>query len=71
MMFEMLCVTAYLAVVAMLFVMTLDIIKQYGFIRCSITMVVLLSVLFICTYILNSIIAYFLIKILMMWIVVA
>ena len=70
MMLEMLFITAYLLVVSILFITTLTIIKQFGFIKCLLSMVVLVSVALLAVYAINTIIVYILIKMLIMWLVV-
>ena len=69
-MLEMWFITAYLLVVSILFVTTLSIIKQFGFIKSLLAMIVLLSVALLAIYIINTIIVYLLIKMLIMWLVV-
>ena len=69
MMLEMLFITAYLLVVSILFVTTLSI-KQFGFIKCLLAMVVLVSVALLAVYTINTLIVYFLIKMLVAWLVV-
>ena len=71
MMLEMLFITAYVLVVSILFVTTLSIIKQFGLIKSLLAMVVLVSVAVLAVYTINTIIVYFLIKMLIMWLVVA
>ena len=70
MMLEMFFITAYLLVVSILFVTTLSIIKRFGFIKSLLAMIVLVGVLLLAVYIVNTIIVYILIKILIMWLVV-
>ena len=70
MMLEMLFITVYLLVVSILFVTTLSIIKQFGFIKSLLAMVVLVSVALLAVYTINTLIIYFLIKMLIMWLVV-
>ena len=70
MMLEMLFITAYLLVVSVLFVTTLSIIKQFGFIKSLLAMIVLVSVALLAVYVVNTIIVYILIKMLIMWLVV-
>ena len=67
---EMFFVTAYLLVVSILFITTLSIIKQCGFIKSLLAMVVLVSVALLAVYIVNTIIVYILIKMLIMWLMV-
>lgn len=69
-MLEMLFITTYLLVVSILFITTLSIIKQFGFIKCLFAMTVLVSMALLAVYIVNSIIVYILIKMLIMWLVV-
>ena len=70
MMLEMLFITVYLLVVSILFVTTLSIIKQFGFIKCLLAMVVLVSVAVLVVYTIKTLIVYFLIKMLIVWLVV-
>ena len=70
MMLEMLFITAYVLVVSILFVTTLSIVKQFGFIKCLLAMLVLVSVAALAVYIINTLIVYLLIKMLIMWLVV-
>lgn len=70
MMLEMLFITVYLLVVSILFITTLSIIKQFGFIKCLLAMVVLVSVALLAVYTINTLIVYFLIKMLVVWLVV-
>ena len=70
MMLEMLFIAVYLLVVSILFITTLSIIKQCGFIKSLLAMVVLVSVALLAVYIVNTIIVYLLIKMLIMWLVV-
>ena len=70
MMLEMLFITAYLLVVSILFIATLTIIKQFGFIKCLLAMVVLVSIALLVVYIVNTVIVYMIIKMLVMWLVV-
>ena len=70
MMLEMLFVTVYLLVVSILFIATLTVIKQFGFIKCLLAMVALVCVALLVVYIVNTIIVYILIKMLIMWLVV-
>ena len=70
MMLEMFFITAYLLVVSILFITTLSIIKQFGFIKSLLAMVVLVSVALLAVYIVKTVIVYILIKILIMWLVV-
>ena len=70
MMLEMFFVTAYLLVVSILFITTLSIIKQCGFIKSLLAMVVLVSVALLAVYIVKTVIVYILIKMLIMWLVV-
>lgn len=70
MMLEMLFITVYLLVVSILFVTTLSIIKQFGFIKSLLAMVVLVSVSLLVVYVVNTVIVYIMIKILVMWLVV-
>ena len=70
MMLEMLFITAYLLVVSILFVTTLSIIKRFGFIKSLLAMVVLVSVAVVAVYTINTLIVYFLIKMLITWLVV-
>lgn len=69
-MLEMLFITAYLLVVSILFITTLSIIKQFGFIKSLLAMVVLVSVALLAVYTVNTIIANILIKMLIMWLAV-
>ena len=71
MMLEMLFITAYLLVVSVLFVTTLSIIKQFGFIKSLLAMIVLVSVALLAVYVVNTIIVYILIKMLIMWVTVS
>lgn len=71
MMLEMLFITAYLLVVSVLFVTTLSIIKQFGFIKSLLAMVVLVSVALLAVYTINTLIVYLLIKMLIMWVTVS
>ena len=61
----------YSVVVVALFVATLTIIKKFGFIKCLLVMMVLVSVVMLVVYIINTVIVYILIKMLIMWLVVA
>ena len=70
MMLEMLFIAVYLLVVSILFITTLSIIKQCGFIKSLLAMVVLVSVAVLAVYTINTIIVYILIKMLIMWLVV-
>lgn len=70
MMLEMFFITAYLLVVSILFITTLTIIKQFGFIKCLFAMTVLVSVALLAVYVVNTVIVYILIKTLIMWLVV-
>ena len=70
MMLEILFITAYLLVVSILFVTTLSIIKQFGFIKSLLAMAVLVGAALLAVYIVNTIIVYILIKMLIMWLVV-
>ena len=70
MMLEMLFVTVYLLVVSILFITTLTIIKQFGFIKSLLAMVALVCVAVGAVYIVNTVIVYILIKMLIMWLVV-
>ena len=56
MMLEMLFITAYLLVVSILFITTLSIIKQFGFIKCLLAMVILVSVAVLAVYTINTLI---------------
>ena len=71
MMLEMLFITAYLLVVSVLFVTTLSIIKQFGFIKSLLAMIVLVSVALLAVYTINTLIVYLLIKMLIMWVTVS
>lgn len=71
MMLEMLFITAYLLVVSILFITTLTIIKQFGFIKSLLAMVVLVSASLLAVYAINTIIVYVLIKMLIMWVTVS
>ena len=70
-MLEMLFITVYLLVVSILFVTTLSIIKQFGFIKCLLAMVVLVSIAVLAVYIINTLIFYLLIKMLITWVTVS
>ena len=70
MMLEMFFVTAYLLVVSILFITTLSIIKQFGFIKSLLAMIVLVGVALLAVYVVNTVIVYILIKMLIMWLVV-
>lgn len=70
MMLEMFFVTAYLLVVSILFITTLSIIKQFGFIKSLLAMIVLVCVALLAVYTVNTIIVYILIKMLIIWLVV-
>lgn len=70
MMLEMLFITAYLLVVSILFITTLTIIKQFGFIKCLFAMTVFVSAALLAVYVVNTVIVYILIKMLIMWLVV-
>ena len=70
MMLEMLFITAYVLVVSILFVTTLSIIKQFGFIKCLLAMVVLVNVALLTVYTINTLIVYLIVKMLIMWLVV-
>ena len=70
-MLEMLFITVYLLVVSILFVTTLSIIKQFGFIKCLLAMVVLVSIAVLAVYTINTLIVYLLIKMLIMWVTVS
>ena len=70
MMLEMLFITVYLLVVSILFITTLSIIKQFGLIKSLLAMIVLVSVALLAVYFVNTLIAYLLIKMLIMWLVV-
>ena len=71
MMLEMLFITAYLLVVSVLFITTLSIIKQFGFIKSLFAMIVLVSVALLAVYTINTLIVYLLIKMLIMWVTVS
>ena len=71
MMLEMLFITAYLLVVSILFVTTLSIIKQFGFIKSLLAMIALVFVSLSAVYIVNTVIVYILIKMLIMWLVIS
>ena len=71
MMLEVLFITAYLLVVSILFITTLTIIKQFGFIKSLLAMVVLVGVTLLAVYAINTIIVYILIKMLIMWVTVS
>ena len=70
MMLEMLFIAVYLLVVSILFVTTLSIIKQFGFIKSLLAMIVLVSIAVLAVYTINTLIVYFLIKMLIVWLVV-
>ena len=70
MMLEMLFITVYLLVVSILFITTLSIIKQFGLIKSLLAMIVLVSAALLVVYIINTLTAYLLIKMLIMWLVV-
>ena len=70
MMLEMFFVTVYLLVVSILFITTLSIIKQFGFIKSLLAIIVLMGVSLLAVYIVNTVIVYILIKMLIMWLVV-
>ena len=71
MMLQMLFITAYLLVVSILFITTLTIIKQFGFIKSLLAMVVLVSIAALAVYFVNTLIVYLLIKMLIMWVTVS
>ena len=71
MMLEMLFITAYLLVVSILFVTTLSIIKQFGLIKSLLAMIVLVNVALLAVYFVNTLTAYLLIKMLVMWVTVS
>ena len=60
-----------IVVVVTLFTVTLSMVKQFGFIKCLLVMVVLVSVALLVVYIVNTIIVYVLIKMLIMWVTVS
>ena len=68
--FEFLFVMLYALVATMLFIATLSAIKQFGFIKCLLAMVLVVSIALLVVYIVNTIIVYILIKMLIMWLVV-
>ena len=63
-------IVAFIVVVVVLFTATLNMVKQFGFIKCLLVMVVLVSVALLVVYILNTLIVYLLIKMLVVWLVV-
>ena len=63
-------VIAFIVVVAVLFTATLNMVKQFGFIKSLLAMIVLVSVALLVVYIINTLTAYLLIKMLIMWLVV-
>ena len=71
MMLEMLFITVYLLVVSILFITTLSIIKQFGLIKSLLAMIVLVSVAVVAVYTINTLTAYLLIKMLIMWVTVS
>ena len=71
MMLEMLFITVYLLVVSILFVTTLSIIKQFGLIKSLLAMIVLVNVALLAVYFVNTLTAYLLIKMLVMWVTVS
>ena len=71
MMLEMLFITVYLLVVSILFITTLSIIKQFGLIKSLLAMIVLVNVALLAVYFVNTLTAYLLIKMLVMWVTVS
>ena len=71
MMLEMLFITVYLLVVSILFITTLSIIKQFGLIKSLLAMIVLVNVALLAVYFVNTLTAYLLIKMLIMWVTVS
>ena len=71
MMLEMLFIAVYLLVVSILFITTLSIIKQFGLIKSLLAMIVLVNVALLAVYFVNTLTAYLLIKMLVMWVTVS
>ena len=71
MMLEMLFIAVYLLVVSILFITTLSIIKQFGLIKSLLAIIVLASVAVVAVYTINTLTAYLLIKMLIMWVTVS
>ena len=71
MMLEMLFIAVYLLVVSILFITTLSIIKQFGLIKSLLAMIVLVNVALLAVYFVNTLTAYLLIKMLIMWVTVS
>ena len=63
-------IIAFIVVVVVLFTATLNMVKQFGFIKSLLAMVVLVSVALLVVYFVNTLIVYLLIKMLIMWLVV-
>ena len=63
-------IIAFIVAVVVLFTATLNMVKQFGFIKSLLAMVVLVSVALLVVYIINTLTAYLLIKMLIMWLVV-
>ena len=63
-------IIAFIVVVVVLFTATLNMVKQFGFIKSLLVMIVLVSVALLAVYFVNTLIVYLLIKMLVMWLVV-
>ena len=64
-------IIAFIVVVVILFTATLNMVKQFGLIKCLLVMVVLVFVSLLAVYIVNTVIVYILIKMLIMWLVIS
>ena len=74
MMLEMLFITAYLLVVSILFVTTLSIIKQFGFIKCLRTLIlaiIIVAIMIGVFMVFANIILLIFVKLLLMWLMVS
>ena len=63
-------IIALIVVAVTLFTATLSMVKQFGFIKSLLAMVVLVSAALLAVYTVNTLIVYLLIKMLIMWLVV-
>ena len=63
-------IIAFIVVVVVLFTATLNMVKQFGFIKSLLAMVVLVCVAVLAVYFVNTLIVYLLIKMLVVWLVV-
>ena len=64
-------IIALIVVVVILFTATLNMVKQFGFIKSLLAMIVLVFVSLLAVYIVNTVIVYILIKTLIMWLLVS